>query len=267
MKRVTGKTKKRQKRGLGTGKNYNPWIHCREVRSKGTKSLLVDWKHGRQIHLLSRNETYMYFILRWNDDVVDIREQYPLNRTTTNKIADALGITHPRLWNDPNECMTTDFLVTVNENGIEKTKAISVKNSYIDVFGDENKPKVKRRIEIQSIEMNYWQLKGVDFKIKFGDRDINKVFARNIEVIVNYYDLKNVHSLHEFMLYLLAHKYIEVDLEKEPLNVQKLISQYLVNAEQIKNWIAVISKPERLRIEEQLELEKEILNSVIVNMG
>ena len=64
-----------------------------------------------------------------------------------------------------------------------------MKDSYNQVFGDLQNPEVKRLVEKQSVEMSYWRLQGIPFKIVFGDRDINKTLAMNISLVVEYYDL------------------------------------------------------------------------------
>lgn len=239
--RISGNRKHREHRGTGSGASYKPWINTREVSSLGTKSLLVDWKHGRQIHTLSRNETYYYYILRWDDSVVDINEQYPLDRNKTDRIAKALSIKPPSLFHDAEECMTTDFLVSYSLGNTIKKIAYSVKDKYEQVFGDSSNPDVKRLIEKQSIEMSYWKLQGIDFKIVFGDKDINKILARNIALIVNHYNFKNVHTIYEFMCYLLAHKYIEVPMQDEPLDIVTLTRNYLIDSNSVRRWLSVIS--------------------------
>ena len=48
------------------------------------------------MHLLSMGEMYVYYILRFNDEVVDIREQFPLELEETLAIASELGYKHPK---------------------------------------------------------------------------------------------------------------------------------------------------------------------------
>ena len=74
--RVSEKTKQNQRRGKGEGASYKPYIKTREVPSTGTGRILKDKITGRQMHLLSQAEVYTYYLLRWDDSVVDIREQF-----------------------------------------------------------------------------------------------------------------------------------------------------------------------------------------------
>lgn len=237
--KISDKTKRKQKRGEGTGANYSPWIQVREMtRDLGIRSLVIDWKTGRQVHLLSLNEVHWYYITRWRDDVIDIREQFPLDKEKTDWIADHLHV------QEPAGVMTTDMLVTyLDENGIKKEKAYSVKNSYKDVFGDISDPKVLRRVELLRIEMAYWRLKNIDYEIIFGDRQINKIFAENIAIVIDMYNADKVMNRQDFLCYLIAHKYLKIEtMETQPLDFVKLTEQYLGTETQRKEWMEKIGK-------------------------
>lgn len=101
--------KRKRKMGTGEGKDYIPYITTSEFNSRGTTSVIKDWKTGRGVHCLSQGETLWYYILRWDDNNVDIREQYPLDVDKTVAIAEEMGIQYPR---NKAQVMTTDFLVT-----------------------------------------------------------------------------------------------------------------------------------------------------------
>ena len=73
-------------RGKGSGASYKPWIQTREISSCGTCSNPKDWKTGRTVELLSQGEAYFWHMLRWDDNILDIREQYPLDLELTNEI-------------------------------------------------------------------------------------------------------------------------------------------------------------------------------------
>lgn len=259
---ISGKGKIRDKRGTGVGADYKPWIHTREVSSLGSKSLLVDWKHGRQIHTLSRNETYFYFIQRWDENVIDINEQFPLDRNKTERIAAALSIRHPLLGHDPEERMTTDFLVTKADGNKTKKIAYSVKDRYEQLFGNPDNPEIKRLVEKQIIEMSYWKLQGIDFKVIFADRDINKILARNIELVVNHYDLKQVRTIYEFMCYLIAHKFIEVPMDKEPINIISTTNKYLNDARKIEFWLVNLVERKMLSQAGLIPMKALLLSSI-----
>ena len=192
MPRISEEGKLRQNRGTGTGADYLPWIKAREFNSKGTASTFADYKHGREIQVLSQGELYYYYLLRWQDDVVDIREQYPLVLELTTAICKREGIRHP---NNGKTRMTTDFLVTKSDNTLE---AYSIKNSKKDL---EN----TRTLEKIYIEKLYWESFNVKFFIKYKE-DVNFTLFQNIRDIVSCYDIKNVHNDFDVIRYKLAHK-------------------------------------------------------------
>lgn len=223
MRRVTEATKKRENRGQGEGSSYKPYIKAREIGSLGTCSIIKDWKDGRQREFFSKNEAREYYILRWNDSVVDIREQYPLILEDTLRIADAMGFKHPY---DRKTRMTTDMLVTYQDDtGNKLYKAYSIKNS-VDVLNRN------RTVEILRIEMAYWHLHGIPFEIIFGKQDINRVYAENIELVVDYYDIHKVETKIDRVKHLIAHKKIIVDMQTKPLDFQWLVHKYLKTEEQ-----------------------------------
>ncbi|MCC8127215.1 MAG: TnsA endonuclease N-terminal domain-containing protein [Clostridiales bacterium] len=236
-RRMSIKRKYQTGRGTNKGVDYAPWIKAREISSIGTKGIIKDWKDGRQRHLLSQNEVRFYYILRWNDRVTDIREQFPLEIEKTKKIAASFGVKHPGNGIDP---MTTDLLVDyVDEKGMIRQKAYSIKNDRSVIFGDIEDLSVARAVEIQRIEMSYWKLNQIPFQIVFGD-EMNHVLASNIAVVTSFYDTCTVNTPQSFLLWLLAHKYIKVDMESMPLDFPALMEEYLGSPEKIAQQMRVI---------------------------
>lgn len=205
---ITGKGKIRQGRGTGEGATYKPWILTREFNSTGTTANIIDWKHGRSIQLLSAGEEMYYYLFRWDDNVVDIREQYPLDITLTRKIAEKYGISHPKTT------MTTDLLVFYKD----KSKiAVSVKSDrtsidYASCDGEEQKNRV-RTMEKLFIEKHYWMQKGVQWKLLFKE-DLNPEMISNIRRVVVYYDANRVHDPISKVKHLIATKQLIVDMDK-----------------------------------------------------
>ena len=112
MLSIKNDTKINEGRGKGFGASYLPWIQTREISSIGTCSNPKDWKTGRTVELLSQGEAYYWHILRWNDEIEDIREQYPLDLETTLEICDDYNVKHPR---NRHTYMTSDFYVTYKD--------------------------------------------------------------------------------------------------------------------------------------------------------
>ena len=219
MRRVTEDRKIREKRGQGEGADYKPWIKGRETRGVGSRNRLRDWKNGRTVELLSDGEEMAYYQLRWDDHVTDIREQYPLDFDKTVAVAKKIDLEYGEEIQNLHERLTTDLYVTYEDDtGNRFFKAYSVKADYDMVFGTPKTEKERREIEKiqrrQYVEMKYWKLQGIPFKILFKDQ-MNKVLINNIRTVVEFYDKGSVRTKQDAVKYLIAHKYIAVDMEHE----------------------------------------------------
>lgn len=200
MRKKSKKTKEKLRMGTGTGADYNPWIQVGEFGSVGTAGRVVDWKTGRVVHLMSQTEIYFWYVLRWNDSIQDIREQYPLDINETQKIADEVGICHPSK-NGEDIVMTTDLLVTIKD----KNAAFSIK------------PTTKlseRTLEKLYLEQKYWERKNVPWKLVTSN-DFDLLTARNIRDIVAFYNVTDFKDRISFLKFLVARKYIQIDISKE----------------------------------------------------
>lgn len=94
MSYPSDKTRLKELRGMGELEDYKPFINARDFNSIGTCEIVPDWITGRSVELLSQGEAIYWYILRFNPDIVDIREQYPMNPNETLALADTLGIRH-----------------------------------------------------------------------------------------------------------------------------------------------------------------------------
>lgn len=83
-------------RGQGHGESYRPWLTIQDVSSSGRSSRIHCRKTGREHHFLSDIKTALFLLLDWSDSVTDIREQFPLDREETRRIAADMGVRHPR---------------------------------------------------------------------------------------------------------------------------------------------------------------------------
>ncbi|MEJ8555165.1 TnsA endonuclease N-terminal domain-containing protein [Tepidibacter sp. Z1-5] len=191
-------------RGQGIGEEYKPWILVQDVPSLGRATRLKGIKTNRQHEFLSDMERDYFYILEYSNNVVDIREQFPLlPLEETILIAKELGIKHPT---DPktNEpiVMTTDFLVTINKNG-----------KYIDVartIKPQDELMNKRTLDKFEIERRYWEKQEFDWGI-VTENEIDKVLAQNILYMYPYNDLYELDSF--------------IEIEKE--DVDDLVITYL----------------------------------------
>lgn len=174
-------------RGIGVGKDYKPWIKIQDVASTGRSTRIKGIKTGRQHELLSDMERDFFYYLEFSDNVIDIREQYPLLPIEeTMDIALELGIKHPT---NPKTgepiVMTSDFLITLNNN-----------NEYIDIARTikSKDDLLNRRIcEKFEIERKYWERKEIDFGI-VTEQEIDKQIAHNISFVHGYKKLEDIDS-------------------------------------------------------------------------
>ncbi|WP_339437528.1 TnsA endonuclease N-terminal domain-containing protein [Pseudomonas sp. EL_65y_Pfl1_R32] len=145
-------------RGQGEGVDYSPWLTIQDVPSSGRSTRALGSTTGRIHHLLSDIETRLFLILDRSSLVIDIREQFPLPRHETQRIAAAMGVKHPLEPKAGNDIvMTTDFLITMRRGSETWLTARSVKpSSELDR---------KRVLEKQEIERRYWLEQNVSFHI------------------------------------------------------------------------------------------------------
>lgn len=208
MRRIKEERKIREGRGTGSGVDYLSWILAHEVNSTGTASVVIDFKTGRDVHLLSQGEVYYYYLLRWDDTVEDIREQFPLDLKMTVELADMLGIKHPC---NRSTHMTTDLLVTRIDGSLE---AYSIKS-------DKSVLENPRTIEKLRLEQAYWETQGISFYIRFKE-DVNKILVQNIIDVVSCYDIHKVQTTQDLIRYQIAHKILTPNLENQLLDYSHL---------------------------------------------
>jgi hypothetical protein len=123
--------KKLKTRGLGTGREYEPFIKVHEISSTGESFRILGRNTTRPHHLLSRLELSAFLVFDRYKTTVDIREQYPLPLIDTLSICARLGIKHPQM-SGKLKIVTTDLLIDLkNASGV----AVAVK--YADEFEDQ----------------------------------------------------------------------------------------------------------------------------------
>ena len=164
--------RRKEGRGSGRGELYKPWLRIQDVASHGLVTRIKGWKTGRIHHLMSNLELRYFLTLEWNSNVIDIREQYPLDLEETLAIAKKLGIAHPldRRTKYP-VVMTTDFVVTVNRpfGFIDVARTTKyIKELY--------KPRVAEKFEVERMT---WVPRDVNWGI-VTERDIDFVLAKNV---------------------------------------------------------------------------------------
>lgn len=169
-------------RGTGELQSYIPWHTVVEVGSSGSSYRPFGIKTNR-VHIFLSKIEYSYFLLcEWNDNVVDIREQFPLDINMTKNIAKNIGVKHSQNKGRP-IFTTTDFLLTVKNGGEFSYLARAIKS--------ESELSNPRTIEKLTTEREYWNQKGIDWKL-ITEKDLPKNLIKNIEILrPNYQRLDN----------------------------------------------------------------------------
>ena len=171
----------REGRGQGEGMDYKPWVRIQDFASKGTVSRVYSPKTGRVHHLLSNNEKYYFYLLEWSDQVLDIREQFPLaDIQTAMAIADSAGIKYPtdNVSGFP-YVLSCDFFITTR-NGM---KARTIKQS-----SELNRTRVVEKLEI---ERRYWKRQNIDWKL-VTENEIRQPLAKNLEWLHSAYVYEDI---------------------------------------------------------------------------
>lgn len=182
-------------RGSGSGQNYQPFLTVRDIPSKGRIHRLPSITVGRVHHLLSDLEHQIFCLLDWHDDVEDIREQFPIPREDSRRLAETLGIAHPS-HGGVDQVMTTDFIVDVNWNGRTQRKAISAKYA-----SDLEDPRILEKLEL---ERSYWLEKDIPFAI-ITEKEIPQVLTENIKWFrpyLNHHELTEQEQKEYFAIFL-----------------------------------------------------------------
>lgn len=210
-------------RGSGHKDKYIPWIKVQNFSSLGRVTRVKGWKSNRVHHLMSDLETKYFYLLEWKDSVIDIREQYPLlDRDLVYDICIEKDIKQPiDITSREPIVLTTDFLITIVENGIEKNIARTLKYSK-----DLEK---KRVIEKFEIERTYWSEKGIDWKI-VTEKDISDILVKNIIWVHKSYYLQDIVDIQynldidkivEYLYILLDSIHNERNLDMRIINLMK----------------------------------------------
>lgn len=179
-------TEKRIKegRGEGTFEDYKPWLRIQDVASKGLSTRIKGWKTNRIHQFLSKLELSYFYLLEWSNEVIDIREQFPLDLCETRAIARELGIKHPvNPFTQEPTVMTTDFLITRRKNIGSYEIARTVK--YAE---DLRKKRTLAKFEIEKV---YWQNRGISWAI-VTEKGINPVAVENIKWLHPYQDKESL---------------------------------------------------------------------------
>lgn len=212
-------TKLKEGRCQYNGAEYVPYYLAQEAKSIGTATRIPDAKAKRDYHTLSTVERDFLNILRWDDDVDEIKEQYLLDQDKVRLIARQIGIKHI------GRGYTTDFYVSYRD-GTKHAYSCKWHSREFDkdnYSGADNQSQYYKTMMRQYLELLYWRCEGVSLSIVTSD-DINTILANNIRFVLAFYNEISIVNTQQKLLYLIAHKYIRLPLDKEPIIPAKLVA-------------------------------------------
>jgi hypothetical protein len=176
-------------RGQGGGADYKPFLTIHDVPSNGLSSRIPGRKTGRLHHTLSKIERALILIYDWDDDVSDLREQFPLDREVTRQIAASMGVKHPQ---DPKTgvdiVMTTDVVVSYGKDAAKRLLPRAAKTTK--ELNDS-----ARVVEKLEIESRYWEIQGAPWAL-ITEREIPAVRVGNLEWLAEMRSLEHLVTPH-----------------------------------------------------------------------
>ncbi|MAE59108.1 MAG: hypothetical protein CME69_09520 [Halobacteriovorax sp.] len=178
---------------------YRPFLSP-SFMSAGTRSIFKCPVTGRDILLLSQTEKHGYINLIFRPNVVEIKEQYPLDLQTTIDICEEEGWIHPRdhETGELKVCTTDLIVIESDKNGRRTRKAYSFK--YQVELDKEWRTKQKLMLE-----QKYWARLGVQFEL-VERMQICKMTAYNLINLSNWYERDlSEQELDEFVAFFLQY--------------------------------------------------------------
>jgi hypothetical protein len=195
-------------RGDNDGDEYKPWLTIQDVASRGRCHRIRGWKHGRVHHLLSDLEAYVFYTYEWSQEVVEIKEQFPLlPLEETLAIAEEIGVRHPV---DPiTKCpivMSTDLVLKVRIGlGFDYfARQVKYESSLSDL-------RTREKLEL---ERRYWLRRDADYGINT-ERDVHMPLVYNIKWIHPRFNLADLSPLTEKTIGEVAHVLTEMVLQED----------------------------------------------------
>lgn len=180
----------KEKRGQGRGQAYRQGLTIHNLSSTGNSHRLYSWKTNRITHLFSDLELIQFYLFEWLDDVIDIREQFPLlphsevmdivkmhDLTYFNKLKKQ-ELNRGIIW-----MPTSDFRVTVQQGSKTRDVIYTVK------------PEVKltehQALKFE-IEQHYWKRRDILWQLST-DKSLSKHYQlfRNIRKLRRFRDISN----------------------------------------------------------------------------
>lgn len=180
----------KENRGKGEGESYVPWNKIQDFPSNGRVSRIFGTKIRRIFHFFSDVETNFFYLMQWEEVVIDIRESFPLldlQETLSEEKDLRLDLFKNKESGLP-YVLTTSFLLTIRDGNKHKYLARSIKAAS----------ELEKKIAIEKYEIvrRYWKSKGIDWAI-VTQKEIPKIKVKNIEWVYSALDSVGERGLSE----------------------------------------------------------------------
>jgi hypothetical protein len=170
--------------------HYVSFIKTQDLKSKGSKSRTPDFnEQGQDRDLLSTNERHFFYRLRFANQFVSIKEQYPLlpiERAVA--ISKKLNVRYPTypFTSSVKVVMTSDFYCQ-HINGEQFVYSIKDSQAYANLT-----PKQKENLEDkQKLEKVFWEAQGVKWHLIMSE-SIKTKFSQNLEQLYSHYSISTI---------------------------------------------------------------------------
>jgi hypothetical protein len=170
-------------RGKGTGHLYRPWLQIQDVPSSGRSHRPFGIKSRRVHHLLSDGEWKCFLKFEGDPMVVEIQEQFPMDRMETYRAAHGLSLKHPRTLDGTPYVMTIDFLVRRSTPcGVRLTPY---------TFKYDPETLAPREQQLMSITRAFWAEHAMELQL-IDQRFFDEAFNINYDSVRAYHDISNL---------------------------------------------------------------------------
>jgi len=200
-------------RGSGDGASYKPWLTVYDLPSRGRSHRPFGIKTGRTHHLLSDGEWKSFIRFEYDATVLDIREQFPLDRHQTMRVARDLGYKHPITTDGTPYVLTIDFLLTRYLEGKLLLEPLSFKYSPSNLS--------ERDWELHNIAAECVQRNGLALRM-IDERSFDENFIRNYDSIRSCYDLTGRHGYDRQFIARLAQPLIAAAHAAFPVSLKEV---------------------------------------------
>lgn len=200
-----------QGRGQGQGPTYKPWLQIQDVPSLGRSHRPYGIKTRRVHHFLSDGEWKSFLKFEADPSVVDIREQFPMDRLQTLRAAMKLGYKHPITLDGTPYVMTVDFLITRRVEG----------KYWIEPYTFKYAPATlsKRESELIQIAEAFWKANGFQLRV-IDENFFDEALVLNYDSVRTYFEISNLAFFRHTNVLLVAQAIRDRIVQRRPEDLE-----------------------------------------------